>query len=203
MKNLILFTRRFYGDERGSMAIELVLVVPILVWVLLSTFVYFDAFRVKTNSVRATITLAEMFSREDVVDDSFIDISREVLRMLTFEEANPDLRVTVYEYDPDPDAGEFRVVWSEHRGMEQALTDDDLSELQAVGRLPPLDQFDQNIYIETRTQYDAPINIGIGPFVVTNLEDVTFTSDMVIRPRGISLCFERNDTTKICDLTSP
>lgn len=203
MKNLILFTRRFYGDERGSMAIELVLVVPILVWVLLSTFVYFDVFRVETNSVRATITLAEMFSREGVVDDSFIDISREVLRTLTFEEANPDLRVTVYEYDPDDGSGAFRVVWSEHRGMEQALTDDDLSELQAVGRLPPLDQFDQNIYIETRTQYDAPINIGIGPFVVTNLEDVTFTSDMVIRPRGISLCFERNDGTEICDLTSP
>ena len=202
MKNLILFTRRFHGDERGSMAIELVLVVPILVWVLLSTFVYFDVFRVETNSVRATITLAEMFSREDIVDDSFIDISREVLRTLTFEEANPDLRVTVYEYDPDVAPGAFRVVWSEHRGMEQALTDDDLSELQAAGRLPPLSQFNQNIYFETRTQYDAPFNIGIGPFVVTNLEDVTFTSDMVIRPRGVKLCFELDDMTTICDLSA-
>jgi len=202
MKNLILFARRFHGDERGSMAIELVLVTPILVWVLLSTFVYFDVFRVETNSVRATITLAEMFSREDVVDDSFIDVSREVLRTLTFEEANPDLRVTVYEYDSNDDDGAFRVVWSEHRGMEQALTDDDLFILQAEGRLPPLSQFDQNIYIETRTQYDAPFNIGIGPFVVTNLEDVTFTSDMVIRPRGVKLCFELDDMTTICDLSA-
>lgn len=202
MKNLILFARRFHGDERGSMAIELVLVVPILFWVLMSTFVYFDAFRVETNSVRATITLAEMFSREDVVDDSFIDISREVLRTLTFEEANPDLRVTVYEYDSNDDDGAFRVVWSEHRGMEQALTDEDLIVLQAEGRLPPLSQFDQNIYIETRTQYNAPFNIGIGPFVATNLEDVTFTSDMVIRPRGVKLCFELNSTTTICDLSA-
>ena len=200
MKKITLFARQFRDDERGSMAIELLLVVPILVWVLLSTIVYFDVFRVETSSVRATITIAEMFSREDVVNDTFIDASREVLRSLTFEEANPDLRVTVYEYDSDDDDGAFRVVWSEHRGMEQALTDSDLSELQNEGRLPPLDRFDQNIYIETRTQYDAPFNIGIGPFVVTNLEDVTFEQDMVIRPRGVRLCFELDSVNTICEL---
>ena len=33
---------RFRNDEDGSMSVEFVLVVPILVWVFLSTYVYFE-----------------------------------------------------------------------------------------------------------------------------------------------------------------
>lgn len=190
--------RAFRDDEQGSMAIELLLVVPILLWVFLSTFVYFDVFRVETNSVRATITLAEMFSREDSVNNTFMNSARSVLQTLTFEENNPDFRVTVYTYNQSED--EFQVVWSDRRGddIAQNLTNADLADLRAEGRLPPMDNFDQNIYIETRTEYDAPFNIGLGPFTVTNLEDLTFTSDMIIRPRGVRLCFEQNNGNTIC-----
>ncbi|EBA12941.1 hypothetical protein RCCS2_03629 [Roseobacter sp. CCS2] len=78
-----------------------------------------------------------------------------------------------------------------------------MADLKSAGRLPPMDEFDHNIYIETRTQYDAPFNIGLGPFVVTDLEDLTFTSEMVIRPRGPKLCFERDNGTKICGPGGP
>ncbi|MFO8126827.1 TadE/TadG family type IV pilus assembly protein [Yoonia sp.] len=196
MKSFTTFIRAFREDERGSMSIELLLVVPILLWVFLSTFVYFDVFRVQTNAVRATITLAELFSREDVVNSTYLNSAQQVLRTLTFEEANPDYRVTVYRYRESDDT--FRRVWSRHRGFGEALTNADLADLKTAGRLPAMNEFDQNIYIETRTQYDAPFNIGLGPFTVTNLEDLTFTNDVVIRPRGTRLCFERNDGTTIC-----
>lgn len=189
--------KRFRDDEHGSMAVEFVLVVPILVWVFLSTYVYFDVYRVETNSVRATITLAEMFSREDVVDNTFIDNAREVLRELTYEEANPDVRVTVYRYQESDDT--FRRVWSRHRGYGSVLTNADLTNLASANRLPPMDELEHSIYIETRTEYDAPFNIGLGPFILTNLDDVTFTSDMIVRPRdGPRLCFLRNNGTDIC-----
>ncbi|PXW69153.1 hypothetical protein C7964_103668 [Loktanella sp. PT4BL] len=198
MKRIASSFRAFRDDEQGSMAIELLLVVPILVWVFLSTFVYFDVFRVETNAVRATITLAEMFSREDSVNNTFMNSARSVLQTLTFEENDPDFRVTVYTYNEADD--EFRVVWSRRRGagIAQNLTNADLADLRAEGRLPPMDNFDQNIYIETRTEYDAPFNIGLGPFTVTNLEDLTFTNDMIIRPRGVRLCFERNSNPPLC-----
>lgn len=192
MTSIVSFLKEFRDDEQGSMAIELLLVTPILVWVFLSTFVYFDVFRVETNSVRATITLAEMFSREDLVDGGFLNGARAALRELTFEEANPDFRVTVYRYRASDDS--FRRVWSRNRGMGSNLTNTDLAALKAAGRLPPMDEFDHNVYIETRTQYDAPFNIGLGPFVVTNLEDLTFTSDMIIRPRSGRLCWDRSST---------
>lgn len=196
MNSLINLARRFREDERGSMAIELLLVVPILLWVFLSTFVYFDVYRVETNAVRATIAIAEMFSREGSVNNRFIFNAREVLRELTYEEANPDLRVTVYRYRASDDS--FRLVWSRNQGMGGNLTDADLKELGDAGRLPPMDEFDHAIFIETRTEYDAPFNIGLGPFVVTNLKDLTFTNDMVIRPRGPRLCFETNAGDNIC-----
>ena len=188
MQSIMSFLRDFRDDQRGSMSIELLLVTPILVWVFLSTFVYFDVFRVETNSVRATITLAEMFSREDVVDARFLNGTRAALRALTFEETSPDYRVTVYRYRPGNDT--FRRVWSKNRGMGGNLTNTDLAELKAAGRLPPMEPVDHAVYIETRTQYDAPFNIGLGPFVVTNLEDLTFTSDMIIRPRSGRLCWD-------------
>ncbi|WP_342068520.1 TadE/TadG family type IV pilus assembly protein [Yoonia algicola] len=198
MKRLASFFQTFRDDEQGSMAIELLLVVPILLWVFLSTFVYFDVFRVETNAVRATITLAEMFSREDTVNSTYLNSAESVLQTLTFEENDPDFRVTVYTFNESDD--EFRVVWSRRRGdgIAQNLTNADLADLRAAGRIPDMDNFDQNIYIETRTDYNAPFNIGLGPFTVTNLEDLTFTNDMIIRPRGVRLCFERNNGTSIC-----
>ena len=56
--------KRFRDNEDGSAAIELVLVTPIITWALLSTIVYFDAFRAETRSARAGLTIADMFSRE-------------------------------------------------------------------------------------------------------------------------------------------
>ena len=141
---------RFRNDEDGSMSVEFVLVVPILVWVFLSTYVYFDVYRVETNSVRATITMAEMFSREDIVDNTFIDSARQVLRELTFEEANPDFRVTVYRYRESDDR--FLRVWSRHRGYDSALTNSDLTDLANAGRLQTMEELEHSIYIETRTE---------------------------------------------------
>lgn len=202
MKKLITHIRAFHDDEQGSMSIELLLVVPILVWVFLSTFVYFDVFRVETNSVRATIAIAEMFSREDTVDAEFMVSARRVLRELTYEENNPDVRITVYEYDPSISNvnRRFRVVWSEGRGFGSRSTNS-LRSLARDGRLPIMEPVDHAIYIETRTQYDAPFNIGLGPFTVTNLEDRVFRQDMVIRPRGGRLCWDPDtsvDDDEIC-----
>ena len=202
MKKLLTHIRAFHDDEQGSMSIELLLVVPILVWVFLSTFVYFDVFRVETNSIRATIAIAEMFSREDTVDAVFMGNARRVLRELTYEENNPDVRITVYEYDPSITNANrrFRVVWSEGRGFGPRTTRS-LRSLARDGRLPVMEAVDHAIYIETRTMYDAPFNIGLGPFTVTNLEDRQFRQDLVIRPRGGRLCWDPDtsvDDDEIC-----
>jgi hypothetical protein len=117
-----------------------------------------------------------------------------VLRDITYEEADPDYRVTVFTFsegvpsDPNDDA--YIVVWSDHRGYDGPITTADLATLDGLGRLPAMNPFAQNVYIETRTEYDAPFNIGIGPFTAIDLQDVTFTQDMLITPRGGRLCYD-------------
>lgn len=179
----------FKKDEEGSMAIELLIVTPILVWVLLATFVYFDVFRVEATANKAAITISEMLSREEVpITDEYVDTALAVLETLTYEEDNPDLRVTVYHFDDDDSA--YKVIWSENRGFGPELTDAALLVLEGKGRLPRLNGSDHAILVESRVEYDAPFSLGFGDFDALDLQDVTFESFIVIRPRPGRLCFD-------------
>lgn len=188
MTGLATYLRRFRDDEDGVIAIELLLVVPMLVWALLSTLVYFDAYRTESINSRAGLTLADMISREQVpVDANYIDAMREVLRALTLADANPDIRITVFRYREIDDT--YHVVWSEDRGIGTALDKIALDALK--NRLPIMADGSRSLLIETRTQYSAPFSIGLGPFTGTNLNDITFDSFTVITPRFLStICFE-------------
>ena len=188
--------RAFADDQRGSMAIELVMVVPIIVWAMLSTLVYFDAFRNEAMSKRAGLTIADMVSREqNTVDPTFINGAYELLRALTNTGTDPDMRITVYSYD-DP-SQTYRVEWSEPKGSMIRLTTADLANLKAAGRLPILAHDDRAILVETNTYYSAPFSVGLGPFASIDLDDVTFRTFTVIRPRFTpTVCFDQ-------DLSSP
>ena len=191
--------KQFHADERGSMSIELVIVTPILVWIILSTFVYFDLFRNEANAHRAALTLADMFSREQTdIDGNYLNGARSLLRTLTLDDSSPDFRITVYRYQQSDDT--FRRVWSRNRGVGTNLTDTDLLGLQTAGRLPRMADDDRAILVETFTDYEPPFDTGIrfltsffssdGGSARDELETVTFTTFNVIRPRFTpSLCW--------------
>ena len=185
----------FRNDESGVIAVEFVLVMPILVWCLLSTFVYFDVYRVESTSKRAALTIADMYSREEAnITPAYLNGTRALLRTLTYEESDPDYRVTVYRYQASDDS--YRVVWSRNRGLLPNYRNSDLLPLRP--QLPIMANGDRAILVQTRTEYDAPFNIGLGPFTSTNLEDVTFETFTVISPRNNNLCFEPNNGEPIC-----
>lgn len=188
------WVQSFRNDERGSMAIELVLVVPILTWVLLSTFVYFDVFRTESGTKRAALTVADMFSREQtLIDANYMDGARKLLRALTYGDLDPDLRVTVYTYDETNTR--YEVIWSENEGMAPNRTDDSFLTLNTQGRLPILADGGRAILVETRTNYSAPFRIGLGPFTTgTDLGNLTFDTFTVMTPRFLpQICWDRPD----------
>ncbi len=183
MANLSQKLREFRDDESGVAAIELTLCIPILVWALLSTMVYFDAYHHEAISTRAGLTIADMISRESGVDGvitpTYMNGAREVLRTLTETENNPDLRVTVYQYRQTEN--DYRVVWSKNRGYGQNYNNPRLDLIRA--RLPDLADGDTAILVETRTKYNAPFSVTISPFIVPDLDGIEFNSFTVIRPR--------------------
>jgi Flp pilus assembly protein TadG len=182
------FLQRFRDDDDGSASIELVLVTPIIVWALLSTLVYFDAFRADTRSTRAGLTIADMFSRElNPVDATYITGAQSLLRTLAESDPNPGLRVTTYMFDAPNDR--YLVQWSENRNMGPNLTNDELQNMRH--RLPIMANGHRSLLVETRVNYTAPFSLGIPPFANTQLGGVDFNTFTVITPRFVpSVCYD-------------
>ncbi|KJZ19774.1 hypothetical protein TW80_02465 [Loktanella sp. S4079] len=196
--------REFWRDQEGIASVELMLSVPILVWALLSTHVYFDAFRAESLSTRAGLTIADMYSRRDVVNDDYVTGSYRLFNVLTGHKMSGpgNVRVTSFEFlngeNRTPSDDSVRVIWS--KVGDVGLVPHTTSSLNnLIDRIPIMDNHQQAILVETSTTYTAPFSIGLGPFMETNLDDVEFDTFTVIRPRFHSqLCFEDSDENTTC-----
>ncbi len=198
----------FQKCEDGSLSVEFLLILPLLLWVFLSTFIYFEAFRVEANSNRAAITIAEMFSREEApITEEYIDSARSLLRALTYEEANPDIRVSVYAKETN--AAPYQIVWSRTRDYGSELTDADLLSFDTQDALPLLNDVDHAILVETGVDYAPSFKVPGPLWGLWNAGDVDyvrFNTFIVIRPRPSQLCFDEDpaddDKGLICDIPS-
>lgn len=190
-KNII---QRFRDDEDGVIAIELLLCVPILVWALLSTHVYFEIFRAESISTRAGITIADMISREELpITEEYLENARTLLALLTEVDEEPDLRVSVFWYDEDSD--QLEMSWSFNRGYSGPLTTTIINNYDNL--IPMMANLDRAILVETRTQYDSPeysfwpTLAGGGTGQDQGLGMVDFKTFTVIKPRFLTqFCFD-------------
>lgn len=187
---------RFRSEEDGTASIELLLCFPLLVYALLSTLVYFHAFRYEAISERAGLTVADMFSREagdgSGIDANYLENSRDLLRQLALVDSDPDLRVTFFEYSTENDA--YQVVWSENLGFGSDYTNDELNQLSSTGNLPIMADGERSILVQTRVEYISPVSVSIAPWIVRPLQDVVFQTYTVIRPRYTNtLCWHPAD----------
>lgn len=177
--------RRWRDDESGSIAVETIMMVPLLSWALLSTLAYFDAYRAESISTKASLTIADMISREtNLVTAEYITNARNLLRFLTLGDNWPDLRVTVVRWDEGRD--ELRRVWTQERGPRRGMTGAEVAAL--VDRLPALVDGERLIVVETWTDYEPMFSVGLSPF---SMDTFTFIS-----PRFVTqLCFKHSLST--------
>jgi Flp pilus assembly protein TadG len=188
MKRVLSTLQDFKTSQNGSVSIELCLMVPIMLWALLSTFVYFDAYRAEAKSNRAGLTIADMISRErDSVDSGYITAARSLLRALSETGTDPRIRVTTYSWDDT--SKRYEVEWSQHRGMTEELTTAMLVGME--NRLPIMADGARSILVETEVDYVAPFSMGIGPFSDTNLNPIVLRTFTVISPRFMpTVCYD-------------
>ncbi|WP_019955617.1 TadE/TadG family type IV pilus assembly protein [Yoonia vestfoldensis] len=188
MKQLLSALRNFKTNQSGNGPIELCLVVPIMIWALLSTFVYFDAYRAEAKSNRAGLTVADMISREkSSVDATYITAMQSLLRVLSETSTMPRIRVTAYSWDQP--GGRYVVRWSHNRGFGDNL--DTAKLLPLVNQLPIMADGARSILVETEVDYVAPFSMGIGPFSDTNLNPIALRTFTVISPRFMpAVCYD-------------
>ncbi|WP_375691482.1 TadE/TadG family type IV pilus assembly protein [Pseudooceanicola sp. LIPI14-2-Ac024] len=171
--------RRFRDGTSGTIAIEAVILLPILFWAYLAMFSFFDMLRQQALNQKAAYTLADMVSREtDYINDTYIDNAESLFRSMIRSDDTTAIRISVLKWDED--AGVFEVDWSESRGPSTAMDNDGSATL--ANRLPVVPSDERVILLETWTTYQIPFAIGMDDFGMN-----TFT---FVRPRfAPQVCF--------------
>lgn len=180
--------RFFRATTEGSMSVEAMLVLPLLVWWYVASFEFFEAFRERNANTKAAYTLADMITRESLpVNAAYIDGMGQVFEYLTLSDEPTRIRVTSITFkqtvgQPDPTVGKFEVQWSHGTGT---YTDHTTATLQLVkGHLPKMTPGDTAILVETYSSYVPIFRIGLdmqnNPDPLGNL---WFSQFVVMRPR--------------------
>lgn len=166
------FLRRLCDDERASISVEAILVVPFLVWAFLGVFTIADGFRTLHSNVVSSYSLADGLSREtEPIDAAYLDGLNRLHRILTRTRGETDVRITVLRQNRSgrmPD-----IEWSHAAGTHQPMTNADLSAV--IDQIPELGDGESVIVLETWN--------GFTPLTSYLLDPLEFHSLVVTRPR--------------------
>ena len=159
--------RDFLRDTRGLVAVEAIILLPVVIWLYVAMFSFFDMLRMKSVNQKAAFTIADAYSRETLkIDDTFVDSTFRLFGQLT-RTINPALRISVLSYDEDTD--KYSVSWSEKRGTGSAVALSDNTVNQMRSTLPIVASGDEFILLETWNDYKIPFKIGMDDFRLKSL----------------------------------
>jgi len=152
---------RFRDDTRGSVMVEAVITLPLLVWMLAATYEFFEVHRYKSVREKASYTIADMISREQTepVTPAYMDNTKTLFDEITNDDGANQIRVSIIQYDEDDD--EYFVHWSHVRGTGglSALTDSDVA--SAHDTLPIMNDAEQLILVESASAYSPAFEVGL------------------------------------------
>jgi hypothetical protein len=175
-------------NEEGSLSIETLFMVPLLVWALLATTVYFDAYRTKFLHTKATSAIADMLSRETyLISDEYLEGLFDIFKALVGDQTTPLLYVAVYERNDDNNS--IDLVWSKYilyyGAMDYLASGNDLY-FDYSDIVPIMADEERIIVVRSDTSYEVPY----AATSIALLDDITFSITLVISPRFSStLCY--------------
>ena len=185
--------RAFLGDSRGSLSVEAALMLPLLCFFYVGTFVWFDAFRVQNTNLKAAYTISDMISRETVaVDTGYLNGLNLVFDYLTYSNHPTYIRVTSLKCTADCNDDALRdleICWSWATTGRVPHTAETFAAFES--QIPVMPIGDTVIMTETFMAYEPPFNVGISP--------QRFENFIVTRPRfAPEVEFESGGTTQSC-----
>ncbi|WP_299851213.1 pilus assembly protein [uncultured Roseovarius sp.] len=175
--------RRFCGERDGSVMVETVICLPLLVLGLVATWEFYEVHRYKSAREKATYTIADMISRETPgITDTYIDNAMKLFDGITNDDGANQIRVSVVRFDAAKN--EYYIRWSETRGAGSYtdLTDTDVATAHSI--LPILGDGEDLILVESESDYKPTFKVGLG-------SGVTITTRIFTKPRFTGqICFE-------------
>lgn len=163
---------RFARDEDGSNSVEAMLMLPIMTWCFLATYVFFDAYRVQAINIKASYTIGDILSRQfGYVTPEFINSMFDLQNVLIETRDPARLRVTALRYYEDTDTHE--VCWSKTRGGGADLTNARLATMRAG--IPNMTDGEVAIMVQSQVDYE--------PVFAAGISDMSFDDFIITRPR--------------------
>jgi Flp pilus assembly protein TadG len=162
MRALARLLRRLRRDERGTVAVETVLISPLLILGLFFSYEAYGLFRQQSLREKATYTVADILSRETaVVTDTYIDNVKRVFDLMSGT-TNSQLRISVVRYRNTPSQGidEFDLRWSEVRGAGPMTALTDAAVRSAHATFPIMQDGEEIILVESRGTFASPVTTG-------------------------------------------
>jgi len=160
--------------DEGSVTTEAVIILPLLAAFYCATFVWFDAYRQKTLIMKASYAVSDVLSRQEEVDETYLDQMRNVLDYMIPSNAPPRMRVSLIRSVADADGNiEHEVEWSYG---PNGMTDLTQADLDADSSWIPLMGPNDNVVVtETAVLYQPIFRVGI--------QEKIYRNTIVTRPR--------------------
>jgi len=164
-------------DERGSISIEFVIVMPLLLFLAISGLGFWDAFQSKSKAAKIAYAVSDIMSRYDVVDDTDMAYLYSVQdKMLSPDLDRRSLRISSICFEN----GNYRVLWSYTASSNDIPGPDALEDVEIpVEILPTMAPQDSIILTETEARWQPHLNVGVG--------SRTWRSELVSRPRFVKI----------------
>ena len=152
------FIAGFARRDDGTIAVEAMIILPMMFWCFLSVFSIFETFRTYSINQKAAFTIGDMISREtQPLDDQYLNGARGLFEYLSNSGGNSRLRVSALRWDGNDNR--FYLVWSQTRGAQPELLDSDVEHWD--DRLPVMPHNEQVMLVETWSTYDPPFATGL------------------------------------------
>ena len=195
---------QFAKEARGSASVELVIILPMLLWALAATVVFYDGFRTRYHAQMAAQTVADIMSREtDLFTADYVEGINAVFDFLVDARVPTRLRVSSVIWDSENQRN--RLQWSYGTRDISALPQNTFELMQAgdldalvaefgadesfsfagaaaqmpvadlPDRIPPVLPGEALLMVESFALWTPFTNVGLG--------QIRFTPMVVVRPR--------------------
>lgn len=157
--------RGFCRREDASIALETMIIAPILFWAYMALFVIFDVYRQHAINQKAAYTIGDMVSREDrALGPTYMSGTRRLFDSLARSAQPSSIRITMVQYNAANDR--YVRIDSQPIGTVPPATATQVENWD--NKLPIMPDGEQITVVETWARYRAPFNIGIGDHDIHN-----------------------------------
>lgn len=179
--------RRFARRDEGTMAIEVILTLPVFMFCTMGVYTYWDAFRSVNTAQKASYTVSDMISRETLpISEAYLTGLADVLQYMVGDEMPVEMRVTSISYSGVRER--YEVNWS--RSPYAKMQELDTDRLQGlVQYIPELADGDTITLVEARSHFTPAFKDSPAFFMYVG--DEVFEQFIVTRPRFVPrICLE-------------